>query len=314
MSNKLAILIGVLFLGSLTFHHALAETIYLKSGQKITGEIIERNDDYLIILFKGSELPYYHNEIDRIEEDQQELQTNSKEKKASFLQPKTPTEIFQEVSDSVILISSKDGERIGSGFILSEEGLFVTNRHVLMGVSDWGPGGFQVFVMFLDGREYPISSSISFSNLDDLAIGMIEGKNIAVKKVQLGNSTMTEIGDKVFTIGAPLGLEFTLSDGLISGFREMHSIATGEKVFQTTASISPGNSGGPLINIRGEVIGINTAQKTQGQNLNFAITSNSLKEYIGRLKDAASGATYMSSEYTESRRRLNSALSRLILP
>ncbi len=111
----------------------------------------------------------------------------------------------------------------------------------------------------------------------DIAILHIEGENKQFRPVILGNSDDLQVGERVLAIGNPYGWENTVSDGLISGIREIDDF----KLLQITAPISPGSSGGALFNMKGEVIGITTIGSQWGaQNLNFAIPINSLKSLI----------------------------------
>ena len=103
------------------------------------------------------------------------------------------------------------------------------------------------------------------------AIVKIKGRRFPC--ANLGNSESVEVGDEVVAIGNPLGLKNTISPGIISGIREME----GFKVFQLTAPISSGSSGGPLFNLYGEVIGVTYSSMIKGQNLNFAIPINDVK-------------------------------------
>ena len=110
----------------------------------------------------------------------------------------------------------------------------------------------------------------------DLAIIKIHGKTF--RTLTLGNSDQIQVGEEVVAIGNPLGLELTVSNGILSGVRT--SKEQGGKFLQTTAPISPGSSGGPLFNMLGEVVGINTMYLEGGENLNFAIPVNDAKRLL----------------------------------
>ncbi|NTU46276.1 trypsin-like serine protease [Candidatus Roizmanbacteria bacterium] len=166
---------------------------------------------------------------------------------------------------------------IGSGFIISQDGLIITNKHV---VSDT-TATYQILTN--DNQKYNVEK-IYRDPLNDLAILKINATNL--KPLPLGDSTKLKLGQLVIAIGTPLG-EFknTVTQGIISGLGR--GITAGsplegyveklDNVIQTDAPINPGNSGGPLLNSSGKVIGINTAVAAEGQNIGFAIPSDVIK-------------------------------------
>lgn len=182
--------------------------------------------------------------------------------------------------------SKKIEHNIGSGFIISEDGLIVTNKHVVADTEA------QYQVLTNDDKKYE-AVKIYRDQLNDLAIIKIDVKGL--KPLNLGNSSNLKLGQFVIAIGTPLG-EFknTVTQGIISGLGR--GITAGspfeqyverlDNVIQTDAAISPGNSGGPLINLKGEAIGVNTAISQEGQNIGFAIPINIVKELIKNFNDA----------------------------
>ncbi len=172
-------------------------------------------------------------------------------------------------------------QNIGSGFIISEDGLIITNKHV---VSDT-EAEYQILTN--NKKKYDVVK-IYRDPLNDLAIIKIN-PNQKLTAIKMGNSNNLKLGQLVIAIGTPLG-EFTntVTMGIISGLGR--GITAGspfegyveklDNVIQTDAAINPGNSGGPLINLRGEVIGVNTAIAQQGQNIGFAIPINVVKDLI----------------------------------
>ncbi len=174
-------------------------------------------------------------------------------------------------------------KNIGSGFIISSDGLIITNKHV---VSDT-QAKYQVLTN--DNEKYQVEK-IYRDPLNDLAILKISPKPLKpLKPLKLGDSNNLKLGQLVIAIGTPLG-EFTntVTAGIISGLGR--GITAGspfegfverlDNVIQTDAAINPGNSGGPLLNSKGEVIGVNTAIAQEGQNIGFAIPSNVVKNLI----------------------------------
>ncbi|MBW7877630.1 MAG: serine protease, partial [Candidatus Cloacimonetes bacterium] len=151
----------------------------------------------------------------------------------------------------------------GSGFLISDQGLIVTNHHVMEGAAS-------AIVHLSGGREFRQVIVEDFDEHKDLVLLRVEG--IGLPTLSLGKSTESKTGDKIWVLGNTLG-EYgnSVSQGVISGVR--HNDA-GFKYLQFTAAISPGNSGGPVLNENYEVVGVATATRTDGQNVNFAIPVN----------------------------------------
>lgn len=177
-------------------------------------------------------------------------------------------------------------QSIGSGFIVSTQGLIVTNRHV---VSDTDAE----YKVITNNEKIYEAKQILRDPLNDLAIIKIEASNL--KPLVLANSDNLVLGQIAIAIGTPLG-EFrnTVTSGIVSGLGR--GITAGsplesyverlDNVIQTDAAINPGNSGGPLLNSKGEVIGINTAVSQEGQNIGFAIPVNVLKELLNNYQES----------------------------
>jgi S1-C subfamily serine protease len=171
----------------------------------------------------------------------------------------------------------------GSGFIISEDGMILTNKHV---VED-KEASYTVFTN--DGKKYD-AKVLARDPVQDIALVKIKATDLPM--VTLGNSDGARLGQTVITIGNALA-EFrnTVSVGVVSGLARTITADSGagserlEGVIQTDAAINPGNSGGPLINLRGEVIGINTAIVSGAQNIGFAIPINNAKRDITSVKN-----------------------------
>lgn len=169
---------------------------------------------------------------------------------------------------------------IGSGFILSEDGLIVTNKHVI----DNTDGTYRVVTN--DEKVYEVQR-IYRDPTNDLAILKVDAKGL--KPVELGDSSKLKVGQFVIAIGTALGeFRHTVTTGVVSGLGR--GITAGsplegaverlDNVIQTDAAINPGNSGGPLLSSSGQVIGVNTAVSTQGQNIGFAIPINIVRDVV----------------------------------
>lgn len=179
---------------------------------------------------------------------------------------------------------------IGTGFIVSGDGLIVTNKHV---VSETG-AAYKVITK--DGKEYPVKE-ISRDPSNDIAVVRIDppAGGQALTPVELGDSTNLKVGQFVIAIGTALGeFRHTVTTGVISGLGrgiEAGNPLAGyverlDNVIQTDAAINPGNSGGPLLNSAGQVIGVNVAVAQGAQNIGFAIPVNVVKEAFGQFKSS----------------------------
>jgi len=168
----------------------------------------------------------------------------------------------------------------GTGFVVGENGLILTNRHVVFDKEA------EYTVLTNDGKKYD-AKIVAISPLQDLAFLRVSGINI--KPLKLGDSDKIEIGQTAITIGNALG-EFrnTVSVGVISGLKRTITASQGfggaseelDQVIQTDAAINEGNSGGPLLNLQGEVVGVNTAMASGAENIGFAIPVNEAKKNI----------------------------------
>lgn len=199
-------------------------------------------------------------------------------------------------------------EAAGTGFIISADGIIVTNRHVVPA------GTTSVSVTLADGTRYDnvqVIGRTSDSSPQDIAFLKIQNLNgKTLTPVTLGDSSGVQVGDRVIAIGNALGqFQNTVTTGIISGYGRdvtagdssgLQSSENLTDLFQTDAAINEGNSGGPLVNINGEVIGINTAVAADAQNIGFAQPVNDLKALIssvlssGQLQQPYLGVRYVS--------------------
>ena len=170
----------------------------------------------------------------------------------------------------------KQSSALGSGFIIDEKGIVVTNNHVIDGAED--------IVVQVNGEKKFKAKVIGADPLSDIAVLQIE-TNEKFIPVNFGNSDKARIGDWVVAIGNPFGLGGTVTSGIISARNRSIGLSRYEDYIQTDASINQGNSGGPLFNMDGDVIGINTAILGRSGNvgIGFAIPSNSAKQVIDQL-------------------------------
>ncbi len=177
--------------------------------------------------------------------------------------------IIEDVVKGVVTVRTDIGQ--GTGFIISNEGHFVTNAHVLAGAT-------QVSAITYDQNLFP-ADFIGYDSDLDIALLKISGDH---KVLELADSNFIQLGEKVIAIGNPLGLQFSVSQGIVSGVHRLGPNDLNAYV-QTDAALNPGNSGGPLINKQGEVIGINNFKIGGGESLGFALESNYIKEAINSI-------------------------------
>ncbi|MFA7177178.1 MAG: Do family serine endopeptidase [Smithellaceae bacterium] len=164
---------------------------------------------------------------------------------------------------------------MGSGLIISADGYIFTNHHVVNKAD-------RIKVKLADEKEYDATVK-GQDAATDLALLKID-PDAELPFAALGDSDRCRIGETVFTIGNPLGLNHTITAGIISAKGRVIGAGPYDNFIQTDASINPGNSGGPLCNLQGEVIGINTAIVAQAQGIGFAIPINMAKSILGDLK------------------------------
>ena len=170
--------------------------------------------------------------------------------------------LAKRVSPSVLRLSVHDATQreiaSGTGFIVSEDGRVVTNHHVIKGAAS-------ITAKADNGASYAVEGILIDAAEEDLAVLKLAASRLPV--LSLGDSGKVQVGDRIAVVGSPLGLENTLSDGIVSARRKMES---GRDWLQITAPISPGSSGSPVVNQRGEVVGVATKELKGGQALNFA--------------------------------------------
>lgn len=204
----------------------------------------------------------------------------------------TPQQIAKKAFPSVVLLVMEDANKqpmsLGSGFLVGStiEGIVASNLHVTK-------GAFQGYAKLFDQDvKFYIDGTVGIDSEHDLVLLKISHQHIEDKTSErfirlgpldedllpLGNSDNVEVGEPVYAIGNPLGLEGTFSQGIVSSIRRVGK----DKLLQITAPISPGSSGGPVLNSKGEVIGVSVATFQGGQNLNFAIPSKYLKALIAK--------------------------------
>ena len=206
-----------------------------------------------------------------------------------------PSDIYQHLRPSVVEITSTANGRFGqsegsgSGVIIDPKGLILTNYHVVSGADT-------IEVTLADGSTLP-ATTVGNDPANDLAVIRITPPDSGLTAAPLGDSDKVKVGDAAFAIGNPFGLEATFTEGVISAVGRTYSPGTGTRdlrnMIQTDAAVNPGNSGGPLLDCHGEVVGVNTLlENPTGQSVNvgiaFAVSINTAKN---SLNDMLAGNT-----------------------
>lgn len=169
------------------------------------------------------------------------------------------------------------GFSLGSGFIINERGYILTNAHVINNATD-------ILVVLSEGKREYQAKIIGMDRLTDTALIKMES-NTLLRPLPLGDSDMLRTGEMVIAMGNPLGLRNSVTSGIVSAKERVYPSLNKEYLdfIQTDSAINPGSSGGPLLNLYGEVVGINTAIVSQAQSIGFAIPINTVKEVMPML-------------------------------
>jgi serine protease Do len=205
-------------------------------------------------------------------------------------------DIAERVNKVVVNIRSisERGENLGSGFIIDQRGLIVTNFHLVSSADqprrgpapkDAPPASKlveRVSVTLHDGRQYPASIK-GYDEATDIALLQIIPTGGTLPVADLGDSDSLRVGEWVIAIGNPLGLDHTVTLGIVSAKGRSEFGGQYDDYLQTDAAINPGNSGGPLVNAHGKIIGINTLVLERTQGLSFSIPINTLKAILPQL-------------------------------
>jgi tetratricopeptide (TPR) repeat protein len=178
------------------------------------------------------------------------------------------TKLVNKIRPAVATVIVYDVNRqvssIGSGFFIDKTGHLITNYHVL-------ESSYTADVRTADGKTYPVKMVVAENQSVDLLKVLVDIPREKVKWIKISKD-LPEIAEQIMVIGSPMGLEQTVSEGIVSSIREIPAVG---EFFQMSAPISPGSSGSPVINLKGQVIGVATFQLIRGQNLNFAVAGKS---------------------------------------
>ncbi len=268
---------------------ACADTVQLQDQAAVTGKILTEKPDAIVIDVGYTVLVIPKSAVTKISRSGEVLEKNSAN--SSVLTALTPEfytagqvnapsamvpDLVKRLGQAVVQVSTPEG--LGSGFFINADGYLITNFHVIEGETEISVEVYSLVDGQLERDNYKKVRIIAINKFHDLALLHIEDKNAPkFKYVSLGNADALSVGDSVFAIGSPMGLERTVTQGIISTkTRELE----GELYLQTTAQINPGNSGGPLFNLAGQVVGVTNMKITFGEGLGFAIPVELVKNFL----------------------------------
>ena len=267
---------------------AVADTIQLKDSAAVTGKILVEKPDSVVVDVGYTVLVVPRTAISGITKPTGVLPMTSPGGSLLDVTPQfytagaaaAPTrdiqDLVKQLGQAVVQVRTPEG--LGSGFFVNPDGYLITNFHVIEGETEISVEVYSQVNGQLDRETYKQVRIIAINKFHDLALLHIEDKIAPkFKYVTLGSSDDLNVGDSVFAIGSPLGLERTMTEGILSTkTRELE----GELYLQTTAQINPGNSGGPLFNQAGEVVGVTNMKILFGEGLGFAIPVELVKNFL----------------------------------
>jgi serine protease Do len=286
---------------------ALADTIQLKDKAVVVGKVLAEKRDQVAVDIGYTVLTIPRNQIQKISRSDRsepaeaaarpvvapapgasspaatpEARPPADPPPRFYAAPSKPSasrsvrELVNQIGESVVQVRTPSS--IGSGFIINEDGFLITNFHVIEGETQLSIEVYHQRDGQLERKSYKQVRIIAINKFEDLALLKIEDKDAPkFKNVLMGSSDALAVGERVFAIGSPLGLERTVTEGILSTKTRQLG---GELYLQTTAQINPGNSGGPLFNMAGEVIGVTNMKITFGEGLGFAIPVEAVKFFL----------------------------------
>jgi len=297
------VLTGLACVGAMT---AGAEVLQLRDKAAVSGTILAEKRDQVVVDLGYTVLTVPRNAIVRILKDEDlapKPAAPSKKDPKSNAAKSTPAttavvakdsgnnlfrasvtpppersvrELVTQLGEAVVQVRTPGG--LGSGFILNEDGFLITNFHVIEGETQISIEVYHQKNGQLERKSYKQVRIVAMNKFHDLALLKIEEKDVPkFASITLGDPESLSVGERVFAIGSPLGLERTVTEGIVSTkTRQMQ----GELYLQTTAQINPGNSGGPLFNMRGEVMGVTNMKVAFGEGIGFAIPADVVKRFL----------------------------------
>jgi serine protease Do len=271
---------GILLLLTGSLPAATPATVELNQGGSVRGELLSESADKVVVDLGFTVLSIPRDAVARIVKEEVKpaaaaTYTDDLYRTDATARPQGVKELVKSIGDRVVLIKTPSG--LGSGFIIHPDGYVMTNDHVIAGETEVT---VTVFGSGTDRQTYNNVRILATTAEKDLALLKIETPDKRqFPTVPIGDTDEVKQGQTVFAIGAPLGLERSVSEGIIS----LRNRQDGGNIYiQTTTQINPGNSGGPLFNLRGEVIGVNNMKivAAGAEGLGFAIPAAEVKSFL----------------------------------
>ncbi|HEY2839942.1 MAG TPA: trypsin-like peptidase domain-containing protein [Pirellulales bacterium] len=277
-----AALLAVVVIGASLARAGEKVTVTLVGGAKISAELLRENDQGIVLDLGHDVLQIPSKRLLGIDRGKTEEAEKSQSDRGIFVTGRLPPadvpELVKRCGDAVVLVKTAGGQ--GSGFIISDKGHLITNYHVVEGETKISVTYFRLTPQGYEKHELKKVKIVALQPMRDIALLKLDPNEVTgemPKPIVIDDRDDLRVGDAVFAIGSPLGLERTVTQGIVSSTtRTMGHM----RLIQTDAAINPGNSGGPLFNLRGEVVGIACAGATQFDGLAFGIPSSDLIDFL----------------------------------
>jgi len=271
-----------IFVYLLTLSLFAGSEFYLKDNAMIRGDVIRDNGENVLVDLGYKLILVPKNVILKIKKNKKASHTVALVNDEQFysqnkkLKKKSIKDLVPKLGESVVVVNTPSG--LGTGFIINENGYLVTNYHVIEKEKNIKITMFLKKGKTIETIVYKKIKIVSINPFMDLALLKIDDEpNKKFNYLNLGSIKDNNVGDTVFAIGTPLGLERSVTQGIISSSNRNYN---GILYLQTTAPINPGNSGGPLFNLKGEVIGVTNMGYVFSDGLGFAIPIDYLKHFL----------------------------------
>jgi len=284
-------LAAVIFLvGPIGVRGAETKIVSLRSGQQIRAQILKQDDQTVILDLGFDVLRVPRSQVEAIKDDapveskpvapaspslESSLRSSVGLYRVASLAKTTIEKSAAQYGEAVVMVTSPAGA--GSGFLINKDGHLITNYHVIARETLIKATVFQRTDNGFEQKKYEKVKIIAFNPFADLALLKIEDAQREFPYVYLGDMSRVAVGETVFAIGNPLGFTRSVSQGIVSTTNRDFE---GQLYLQTTASLAPGNSGGPLFNLAGEVIGVTSMGYLFYGGLNFAIPVDTVKGFL----------------------------------
>ena len=291
---------SALLCGLATAH---GEMIQLKDSSSITGKILAEKRDfiavdvgYTVLLVPRSSIAKISTTDDAESPAKSSAKTNTVSKTPASAEIKPAIEsksdfyyaaghaspernvrdLVNQLGEAVVQVRTPAG--LGSGFFINDDGYLITNFHVIEGETEISVEVYRQREGQFERKTYKQVRIVALNKFDDLALLKIEDKDAPkFKHIVFGSSDAMAVGERVFAIGSPMGLERTVTEGILSTKTRQFQ---GSLYLQTTAQINPGNSGGPLFDLSGEVVGVTNMKIMFGEGLGFAIPTETIRFFL----------------------------------